>query len=244
MFSLFARAMNEAHKVTGDTCEGSEHPAILGYLCSASTPRGSYTDLPYSLWAYLCDYPLDGWSMEHLTRIEHLTADPRPTLYCGAGSGRMAKWLLSQGIPCACIDISDDAIELMTRRGVACEKMNVCAMTFADSSHERVVLHSDGLLESMASPLACLTEAARVASDRVVVCGYQLDPAVTVPMAWSMDWNGEHEADTYFSHPMAVVEGILEGLGMTLVLRRTWSEDDAPPGGDLWGIQYLIEARW
>lgn len=247
MSGLFVRAMNEAHKVTGNLCLGDHPlPEILSFTVNAETPRGSLVDVPCSIWSYLCNCPLDGWSMEHLTLAEHLTADPRPTLYCGAGSGRHAKWLLSRDppIPCMSIDNSDDAIELMGRRGVPCEKMDALDMSFADNSHERVVLHADGLIESYENPLACLTEGARVASDRVVVCGYEIDPDETVPIAWSMDWQDEHEDNTYYSHPIALIEDTLEALGMTLDLLRTWSEDDAPPGGDLWGIQYLIQARW
>ena len=173
-----------------------------------------------------------------------LTADPMPTLYVGAGSGRVPRWLLSNGIPCAAVDNSPDAIELMGRRGIPCELMDACAMTFADDSHERVILHSDGLMDSFEDPADCIAEAARVASSRVLVMGYEIDPAATVPCTWGLTWQGQTVSDTYHAHPVAKIEAILQAVGMVLVSRVMWSDDEAPEGGNYFGVQYLIEARW
>ena len=243
MAELFARALLAAYKVTGDLEAHSECPDILNYVESATTPRGNYSVL-MSMWTYLSSTPCIGWLMEQLTLAEHLCADPHQTLYVGAGSGRMVKCLAQHGTEAHGIDLSDDAIELMTLRGISCEKMDGCNMSYADNSYVRVVVHSNGLLDALEDPAQCISEAARVASGRVIVAGFEIDPASTVPFTWGMEWQGESEGATYYSHPISLIEGILTGLGMTLLLCKPWGEDNDPEGGGVYGEQYLIEARW
>lgn len=241
----FAKFLNEAHRVTGDT-RGNEIPhAILFHQVTCETPLGSVVDQPMCVWKYLCDHPSDGWLTEYLVLANWLASAPMPTLYVGAGSGRIVKFLLAKGMDAIGIDNSDDAIELMERRGVPCEKMDGAAMTYADDSHDRVVVHSDGVLDSVTDVGPLLTEAARVASERVIVTGYELDDAAMVEYQWGFSWQGGGEAPrSYYSHPAVDIVAALRAVGMTPITLTKWSEPGTGSGGSIFGIQYLIEARW
>ena len=242
----FARMLNEAHKVTGNVRSGEACPDILIYNVTTATPRGSLAGHPFCLWPYLCDYPLDGWSTETLKLVNELTANPMGTLYLGAGSGRVVKWLNGAGMACVGIDIDPDALELMERRGVPCEEMDALDMTYEDNSHERVIVHGDGLLDSFEDVGALLAEAGRVASDTLVVTGYEMDEEARVAFDWGFTWEQRPELvqTTYYAHPATDVVAALVAAGMTPVRVMKWSDDDAGPGGNIFGVQYLIEARW
>jgi len=241
----FAKFLNEAHRITGNTRENEIPDPVLFYRVTCETPQGCLEEQENCVWRYLCDHPSDGWLTEYLVLANWLTADPMETLYVGAGSGRIVKWLLSKGMDAIGIDLSDDAIELMERRGVPCEKMDGAAMTYADNAWDRVVVHSDGVLDSVADVVPLLAEAARVSSSRVIVTGYEIDEAETVDFQWGFTWQGGGEAPrSYYSHPAAVIVAALEALGMSPVTCTKWGEPGTGSGGSIFGVQYLIEAKW
>lgn len=243
---LFMRMMLAAYEDVGDTRRGMPFSESIVYESWMNSTAGIVERTKTSSWEYLCRSPIDGWDMASLTLIEHLVADPHETLYVGAGTGRMIAFMQSNGIACRGLDISPTSVELMARRGMECDLMDAQAMTYADDSFARVVLHGDGLVDSFADPTILIQEAARVASDGVIVAGYEIDEAESSPLTWGMAWGGEEYEGTFWAHPRVRIEAMLETAGMTLLLTKSFGEDwdPEPMGASPYGTMYLVEARW
>jgi len=191
---------------------------------------------PHTLWEYLADNPM-GWPNPDLTFLYAIIASDRDTLYLGGGSGRMAKNIERVGNSCHCIDSQDTAIELMTLKGVSCEKMDANAMTFPDNSYPLVVV-APGVLDVSPDPEALLTRAAEICSERLITAGWTLGPE-PVDVQETITWQGESEDRNSKAYPPGHILQMMENAGMelsTLVEYLGHVDRDE--------LFWVIEAKW
>jgi hypothetical protein len=129
---------------------------------------------------------------------------------------------------------------------MVCDLGDAQAMTYDDEAFGRVVLHGDGLVDSLEDPTPMIQEGARVASVGVIVAGYEIDEAESVPVTWGMAWAGEEYEGTFWAHPRTKIQALLEAAGLTLLLTKSFGEDwdPDPEGPSPYGTMYLVEARW
>src|SRR3990172_5754510 len=164
---IFARAMLAAHKAHGDIRLGSQVHPIHEYTYTVRSPGFSISNKD-SFWRYLCDFPIEGWLTQEQLVAARLQAINLRTLEVGSGSGRFLKFLTRTGVDNHGIDHSEDAIELMARRGISADLMDGHDLHFADREFPLVYLPIDTIEQSRDLPLL-LSEACRVADSVLIM---------------------------------------------------------------------------
>jgi ubiquinone/menaquinone biosynthesis C-methylase UbiE len=97
-----------------------------------------------------------------LTKLLDGFSNARTALDVGCGTGYFSRWLRSQGLKVAGLDLSPAMLREARRRGDAtCVLGDALALPFAERSFDLVVLVTS--LEFIADPLLALREASRVA---------------------------------------------------------------------------------
>lgn len=176
MSTLWTEAIEEVYRLYGDgDSDGQVMPEHL-YTWSIESPGWNlderYDDgskMEYSLLSFFQREPLHGWDSYYVYCAYALARLNKQTLYVGCGTGRFLQFLTDKGIENYGIDISDRALTLLGQRGVTnCEKMDGCAMTFADDSHPLVYLPRD-VINWSTDVDAMIDEACRVASETVLI---------------------------------------------------------------------------
>lgn len=223
--SLFPKAMLVAWKAYGDAHIGDEIQPLHIYNWMSEI-NGVQTDdaTSFALWDYLSDEPLSGgWMTHDLTVADAIKEANMDFLYIGGGAGRFAKAALSWGLVGHCIDHSPDAIELMTLRGVPCDLMDGNDMSaYADNSWPLVVI-SPWSFSGSPDPTQILSEAARVAEQKVIVSDWQVSALPNPPLGtWpepvdvreTIEWNGETEQRDGKAYHLNHVLSMLDDVGM------------------------------
>ena len=162
---------------------------------------------------------MHGWDSYYVYCAAALARLKKKTLYIGAGTGRYLNFLADQGIESYGIDISDDALALMAKRGITnVEKMDGGAMSFADESFPLVYLPADTV--NYADELASLVdEACRVAGETVVIgserhgTNSEVDPT---GYAATMEWMGQTSSFIYTGYPWQYFQARLEANGFQI----------------------------
>ena len=249
---LFARAMNEAHKAYGDMCIGSEIRRIHEYQWTFSVNGELVRDDKTTLWDFLCDHPYDprvevepparaadNWQRYNVVAFEALEQCRRDMLYLGAGAGRFSRAVETLlGLSCTNVDNSPEAIELMARRGIDAQLMDAYDLTFEDNSFPLVVVTPWAFDND---PEALLRGAGRVASERVIISGFQLSEDLDpVPYSETMDWEGETDSRSAFAYHHEHVIAMLGAVGMEPDQVCVFSEDLDHPHN----LSWLLEARF
>lgn len=239
MSGLFPKAMLQAHKLYDDWYRGRILEPEIEYIMTSKGPDFDVTT-GASFWDHLCNDPLQGWTLMDMTFASFLLTIEGNILYVGGGSGRFSKWLESHGRECYTIDSSPEAIELMGRRDVECELMDGMDMSFAANSYPVVVIGGD-VLDCYEDPTPFIKEAARVASERIVYCGYiregQTDDKIEYD--WSMEWMGETDTiKAYYQHH-EYMKGLAEAEGMNFERLRTYLPDESKPD-----LSWILEMEW
>lgn len=239
MSGLFPKAMLHAHKLYDDWYRGRILEPELDFIMTSKGP-GIDVTVGGCFWDHLCNDPLQGWTLMDMTFASFIQTTEGNVLYVGGGSGRFSKLLESWGRECYSIDSSPDAIELMERRGVLCALMDGANMSFADGSFAIVVIGGD-VLDCYEDPTPFIREAARVASDRIVYCGYMREGQTNdkIEYDWTMEWMGETDTiKAYYQHH-EYMRGIAEAEGMGFVRLRTYLPDETQPD-----LSWILEMEW
>ena len=236
--SITAEALLACYQAHGDCVPGTEVRPLHHYTWTVTRPDDSVEVLPCAWCDHLMNDPNplnSGWVTADLTTANAIQDCDRDALYLAAGAGRFAKFIESLGRTCHSIDIAPEAIELMTLRGVSSELMDAQAMTFADNSYPLVIV-GYGLLGVSSDPAGLMAEAARVASERVIVTDWgDFDEPYSVTE--KLEWNGKEQSWVAASYGVDQALQWLADAGAAVVYKKVAFLDNP----ELTDASWLVE---